>query len=157
MPSRRERIQLSESEIRAFLDSSRTMTIVSNGSGGYPHPMPMWFCTDDDLTVRMTTFRKSQKVMNIQRDPHVALMLESGVEYQELKGVVIYGRAELVEDADVIRDTLLRASGRDVPDTPEARQGMEAIFAKQVPKRICIRVRPERIVSWDHAKLGGVY
>jgi PPOX class probable F420-dependent enzyme len=157
MPSRREIIQLSESELRDFLRASRTMTIVSNGPKGYPHPMPMWFCVDPDGTVRMTTFRKSQKVRNLRRDPRVALMLESGVEYQELKGVVLYGRAELVEDPDLIRDTLLRASGRDVPDTPEARQGLEAVFARQVPKRICIRVRPERSVSWDHSKLGGAY
>jgi PPOX class probable F420-dependent enzyme len=157
MPSRREKIQLSETEIRDFLQASRTMTLVSNGPQGYPHPMPMWFCADPDGTVRMTTFRKSQKVLNLRRDPRVALLVEAGVAYPELKGVVIYGRAELVEDPDVIRDTLLRASGRDVPDTPEARRGMEAVFASQVPKRVCIRVKPERIVSWDHSKLGGVY
>jgi PPOX class probable F420-dependent enzyme len=157
MASRRELIQLSDAEIRDFLRSSPTMTIVSNGIGGYPHPMPMWFCVDDDGTIRMTTFRKSQKVMNLRRDPRVALMVESGVEYQELKGVVLYGEAELVDDPDVIEDTLLRASGREVPDTPEARQAMRAAFANQVSKRICIRVRPERIVSWDHSKLGGVY
>ena len=58
MPSRRETIQLSEAEIREFLRSSRTMILVSNGPGGYPHPMPMWFTIDDDGAVRMTTFRK---------------------------------------------------------------------------------------------------
>ncbi len=157
MPSRRELIQLSEKEIRDFLGSARTMTIVSNGRDGYPHPMPMWFCVDPDGAVRMTTFRKSQKVKNIQRDPRVALMVESGEEYQELKGVVLYGEAELIDDPDVIRDTMLRASSRDAPLTPEARKGMGAVLARTVPKRIGIRIRPQRIVSWDHAKLGGGY
>jgi PPOX class probable F420-dependent enzyme len=157
MPSRRDLIRLSDVEIRDFLDSQRTMTIVSNGHGGYPHPMPMWFCVDPDGSIRMTTFRKSQKVANLRRDPRVALLVESGVEYQELRGVVFYGEAELLEDPELIRDTLMRASGRDLPDSPEARKGMEAVFAKQVPKRICIRVRPQRIVSWDHSKLAGTY
>ncbi len=157
MPSRREQIQLSEAEIRDFLREQRTMTIVSNGPGGFPHPMPMWFCRDADGAIRMTTFRKSQKIANLRRDPRVALLVESGVEYQELKGVVLYGQAELLDDPDLIRDTMLRASGRDAPDTPEARRALEAIFASQVPKRLCIRVRPTRIVSWDHAKLAGVY
>jgi nitroimidazol reductase NimA-like FMN-containing flavoprotein (pyridoxamine 5'-phosphate oxidase superfamily) len=117
----------------------------------------MWFCVDPDGAIRMTTFRKSQKVANLRRDPRVALLVESGEEYQKLKGVVLYGEAELLEDPEVIRDTLMRASGRDLPDSPKVRRGMEAVFARQVPKRICIRVKPRRIVSWDHSKLGGTY
>ncbi len=111
--SRRDQIKLSPEEILAFLRSSKTITIVSNGKDGHPHPMPMWFVVDDDLTVRMTTFRRSQKVRNVQRDPRVSLMVESGKEYQELKGVVIYGNAEIIEDMDVIRDTLMRGSAND--------------------------------------------
>ena len=80
MPSRRELIQMSEAERSAFLRSHKTMTIVSNGPGGYPHPMPMWFALDADGGVRMTTFRKSQKVMNLRRDPRVSLLVESGAE-----------------------------------------------------------------------------
>ncbi len=158
MPSRRDLIRMSDDELRSFLAESRTMTIVSNGPDGFPHPMPMWFTVDEDGSVRMTTFRKSQKVRNLQRDPRVALMVEAGTEYAELRGAVLYGEAELVDDADTIVDTLLRASGQGAPpEDPQARAAMEAVFAKQVPKRICIRVKPQRSVSWDHRKLGGVY
>ena len=79
MPSRRELIQMTEAEQRAFLDEQKTITIVSNKADGYPHPMPMWFAFDPDRTVRMTTFRKSQKVLNVSRDPKVTLMAEAGV------------------------------------------------------------------------------
>ena len=78
MPSRRDLIRMSEEEVRDFLRTNKTITINSIGPGGYPHPMPMWFGVDDDGTVRMTTFRKSQKVLNIQRDPRVSLLVEAG-------------------------------------------------------------------------------
>ena len=81
MASRRELIQMTEDEQRAFLAEQKTVSIVSNGANGYPHPMPMWFTADPDGTVRMTTFRKSQKVMNVKRDPKVTLLVEDGSAY----------------------------------------------------------------------------
>ena len=158
MPSRRDLIRMTEDEVRDFVRGSRTMTIVSQGAKGFPHPMPMWFTLDDDGAVRMTTFRKSQKVRNLERDPRVALMVEAGEQYSELRGVVMYGEAELVDDPDVIIDTLMNASTQGQPPTdPAAREAMQAGLAKTAAKRICIRVRPSEIVSWDHRKLGGTY
>jgi PPOX class probable F420-dependent enzyme len=155
VPSRRDLIQMSDPELREFLRGQKTMTIVSNGRGGFPHPMPMWFTFDDDLTVRMTTFRKSQKVRNLERDARVALMVEDGEEYAELRGVVLYGRCELVDDIQAVRDTLLDIGGaaRD----PAARRGMYQAIEGTAAKRVLLRTRPERIVSWDHRKLGGRY
>jgi len=157
MPSRRDLIQMSDAELREYLRTSRTMTIVSIGPGGYPHPMPMWFAVDDDGTVRMTTFRKSQKVLNLQRDPRVSLLVESGGgDYSQLRGVVIYGKARVVDDFEEVMKTLRRVSGVDLED-PEARKGADAVMGKTAAKRIAILIRPEKIVSWDHRKLGGGY
>ena len=97
MPSRRDLIRMSEEEVRSFLRSQKTMTINSIGPGGFPHPMPMWFAVDDEGTVRMTTFRKSQKVLNLQRDPRVTAMVELGHAYNELRGVVGAGDEERPE------------------------------------------------------------
>lgn len=157
MPSRRDLIRMSDDEVRQFLRASKTIIINSNGPGGYPHPMPMWFAVDDDGTVSMTTFRKSQKVRNIERDPKVSLLVESGEQYSELRGVVIYGHARVVDDVAVVTRTLLSIGGIGNLADPEARKGAEAAVAKTAAKRIAILIRPEKIVSWDHAKLGGTY
>ena len=78
MPSRRNSIELSAEETRSYLDSRKTLIIVSNGKDGYPHTMPMWFAVNDDGTIDCTTFGKSQKVLNYQRDPKVlSLVLSS--------------------------------------------------------------------------------
>jgi nitroimidazol reductase NimA-like FMN-containing flavoprotein (pyridoxamine 5'-phosphate oxidase superfamily) len=156
--SRRDQIQMSPAEIDDFLGSVRTLTIVSNGPGGFPHPMPMWFAREPDGTVLMTTFAKSQKVKNLERDPRCSLMAESGTEYAKLRGVVLYARAELVRDPEFVVGVMKRASRLDPAALPEAqRAGAEAVMRAQAQKRVALRCRPERIVSWDHAKLAGAY
>lgn len=157
MPSRRDLIRMSDDELRSFLRSSKTIIINSNGPGGYPHPMPMWFAVDDDGSVRMTTFRKSQKVLNLERDPRVSLLVEAGEEYSQLRGAVLYGRARVVDDLAIVTQTLLAIGGAGNLTDPAARKGAEAAVAKTAAKRVAILIRPERIVSWDHAKLGGTY
>jgi PPOX class probable F420-dependent enzyme len=157
MPSRRDLIRMGEQETRDFLRASKTIIINSNGPGGYPHPMPMWFAVDDDGTVRMTTFRKSQKVLNIRRDPRVSLLVESGEEYNQLRGVVIYGKAEVVDDLEVVKATLRKISGIGTISDPKALAGAEAVVANTAAKRVAILIRPEKTVSWDHRKLGGTY
>jgi PPOX class probable F420-dependent enzyme len=157
MPSRRDLIRMSEDEVREFLRASKTMTINSIGPGGYPHPMPMWFAVDDDGTVRMTTFRKSQKILNLRRDPRVSLLVESGETYGELRGVVLYGKAEVVDDRDVVKGILLRIGGVGNLADPAAQRAADGAIANTAAKRVAILVRPERVVSWDHRKLGGGY
>jgi PPOX class probable F420-dependent enzyme len=157
MPSRRDLIRMGEEETREFLRTSKTIIINSNGPGGYPHPMPMWFAVDDDGTVRMTTFRKSQKVLNIRRDPRVSLLVESGEEYNQLRGVVIYGKAEVVDDPEVVKATLRKISGIGTISDPKALAGAETVIANTAAKRVAILIRPEKTVSWDHRKLGGTY
>jgi len=157
--SRRNQIVMTDDEIRRFVGSKKTMTIVSNGPGGFPHPMPMWFAYDPDGAIRMATYRTSQKILNIQRDPRVSLLCESGTEYAELRGVVFYGKAELIDDFALVVDTMLRAGGRGdgMPKDPAAAKAVQEGMRKTAEKRYVIKVKPERVVSWDHAKLGGTY
>jgi PPOX class probable F420-dependent enzyme len=155
MPSRRDRIQMTEAEQRRFLDAARTIILCSVGKDGVPHPMPMWFALDDDGAVLMTTFAKSQKIRNLERDPRVSLLAEAGETYAELRGVVLYGKAELEPDMERVLGVLARVSEKStgVVIGPEAREGLRATAAK----RVAVRVAPDRIVSWDHRKLGGRY
>ncbi len=158
--SRRDQIRMSEEEMVAFLEEQKTITLVSNGTGGFPHPMPMWFTRDSDGAIRMATYRTSQKILNLQRDARVSLLAEVGTEYAELRGVVIYGKAELIDDFDLVVDTLLRAGGgseEGLPSDDEKAQPMRDAMRKTAEKRYVIRLKPDRVVTWDHRKLAGVY
>ena len=157
MPSRRNNIELSAAEIREFLASQKTLIIVSNGKDGYPHPMPMWFYVDDEDRLYCTTFGKSQKILNWRRDPKASLLVETGTEYAQLKGVVIYARAEVIEDLDTAIDTLVKINTRGTTVDAAQRQALTAAVSKTAAKRAVIKFYPERYVSWDHSKLGGRY
>jgi nitroimidazol reductase NimA-like FMN-containing flavoprotein (pyridoxamine 5'-phosphate oxidase superfamily) len=156
--SRRGQIAMTPAEIDAFLEETRTLILVSNGANGFPHPMPMWYARDPDGTVWMTTFAKSQKVKNLERNPRFSLLAEAGTDYSKLRGVVFYGRAELVRDTESVLGVMKRCSRFD-PDAlaPAQREGALAVMRGQAAKRVAIGCRPERTVSWDHAKLGGAY
>ncbi len=157
--SRRDEIVMTKDEVEAYVQSKATVVINSIGRDGVPHPAPMWFAMEDDGALVMTTFTKSQKIQNLKRDPRVTLLLEDGTVYAELRGVIMYGRAELVRDTDmvvrILREINARGSDGGAADTlSEAEQaGMRA----QAEKRTAIRVKATKVVSWDHRKLGGVY
>jgi PPOX class probable F420-dependent enzyme len=157
--SRRDQIRMTDAELATYLAKAQTIIISSINKDGTPHPMPMWFGVEPSGAIVMTTFTKSQKIVNIERDPRVSLLVESGgAVYGNLKGVVLYGRAELIRDTEQVVDILTRVSTKtlDNPDD-KAREGIRTAVRGTAPKRTGIRVRPEKIVSWDHSKLGGVY
>ncbi len=155
--SRRAQIRMTGEEVRQFLDQTKTMILCSIGKDGSPHPMPMWFGLEEDGAVIMTTFTKSQKILNLKRDPRVTLLAEAGESYSELRGVVIHGRAELDTEVESVFATLRKVSVRmgtlPAEDSEAIREGLRA----SAKKRCLIRVKPEKVVSWDHRKLGGVY
>jgi PPOX class probable F420-dependent enzyme len=157
--SRRDQIRMTDEELKSYLAKAQTMTICSINKDGTPHPMPMWFGVEPDGAIVMTTFTKSQKIANIERDPRVSLLVESGgAVYAKLKGVVIYGQAELIRDTERVVDILTRVSTKTLADPDDkTREGIRNAVRGTAPKRTGIRIRRQRIVSWDHSKLGGAY
>jgi PPOX class probable F420-dependent enzyme len=150
---RRNEVALTPDEQAAFLESSRTATLCSIDRQGYPHAVAMWYCVIDGK-VHMTSFRKAQKVVNLRREPKVALLVESGARYSELRGLMIRGRAEIIDDPELALDVLMRVQARHGGSSDPA---MREALRGQAAKRSVIRVHPERVASWDHAKLGGAY
>src|ERR1051325_12212311 len=98
--NRRPLIAMTPEEQAAFLAGIKTVTLSSIDGQGYPHSIAMWFSVSDGR-VHMTTFRKSQKVVNIRRNSKVSLLAESGVHYSELRGLMFRGHAELIEDVEL--------------------------------------------------------
>lgn len=155
--SRRAQIQMTPEEIRGFLEAAKTIILCSIGKDGVPHPMPMWFGIEEGGAIVMTTFTKSQKIRNLERDPRVSLLVESGEAYAELMGVVLYGETELVRDVERVIDILVTVTKRSGGIPAGAEQAARAGIEVTARKRTGMRVRPQRIVSWDHRKLAGRY
>jgi len=152
--NRRSSISFSPEEEARYLREAKTAILCSIDSQGYPHAVAMWFEVDPDGAVLMTTYGKSQKVLNFRRNPKVTLLVESGTSYDQLKGVMIRGRGEVVEDVERCAALLYRIhmkmGGESIP-------GLEEALKDRARKRVLLRVVPEHTSSWDHSKLGGVY
>lgn len=155
--SRREQIQMTEQELSTFIRSAKTMILVSNGRNGFPHPMPMWFAVDEDDQILMTTFRKSQKVLNLKKNPKVALLVESGVAYQELKSVLILAEAEIVDEPEYTAETMSMISIFRGDANADQKDMVFQGSLRAAPKRVVMRFKPVRVMSWDHSKLQGAY
>ena len=139
-------------EVRAFLDESKVMTCATIGPNGRPHLMPLWFIRDGDQ-LRGWTFAKSQKAKNLERDPHATLQVEAGVQYHELRGVMMECDVAVERDPDKVARFGLELFERYAGGGPE----IEAMVRKQAEKRVGLTFAPTRTVSYDHSKLGGTY
>ena len=156
MPSRRNQIQLSEDDQRGLIDGERVVVVSTLGPRGWPHLMPLWYVPRDG-EVWTWTYAKSQKVRNLERDPRATLLLETGVEYGELRGVQIEAEAELIRDIDQIVEFAKELTIRYSEGIESVEGDAAAALQAQAPKRVAIHFHPKRIASWDHRKLGGTY
>jgi PPOX class probable F420-dependent enzyme len=152
--NRRNAIELTSAEQHALLEGSKTIVLSTIDRRGYPHSVAMWYVVDADGSILMTTYAKSQKALNIKRNPRVALLVESGTTYAQLKGVLIRGEAQLIDDLDTRLAILSRVHRKMAGAFP---QGVQDALLRQASKRVVIKVVPTRVTSWDHAKLAGGY
>lgn len=154
MAGRRAEIALTEDEQRQFLEDGWTLQVASVGPKGFPHLVAMWYVIVDG-DIHFTTFRKSQKIVNLKRDPKMTVMLESGKKYNELKGLVIEGEGEIIDDLETTARimSLVGAKYQGMPIPTETLQAVSPMASK----RVTVRLRPTDVYSWDHVKLGGRY
>jgi PPOX class probable F420-dependent enzyme len=159
MPSRRDQIRMSDDELRDFLAEHKIMSVATTGPNGRPHLVPLWYVPEDDGALIGWTFAKSQKARNLERDPRATLQVEDGVEYQELRGVMLECDVEVERDPGRVADYGIAIFERYAPrdDGGELPQEVREMVESQAPKRIGMRFRPTRTVTWDHRKLGGTY
>jgi PPOX class probable F420-dependent enzyme len=151
---RRERIALAADELAAFLAQQRVVVCATNGVGGWPHVMPLWYVVRDG-EVWAWTYAKSQKVRNLERDDRATLQIEDGDQYHELRGVAIEAHTVIHRSPDMVAET-----GRAIFERysgASADEGALGVVRQQAAKRVALQFVPERVASWDHGKLGGAY
>lgn len=147
---------MTDQEIREFLAGTHTLQVATINGDGTPHLVAMWY-TLIDGDVAFWTYGKSQKVVNLRRDPRITCMVETGKMYDQLRGVQLRGHAEVSDDRELVQrigeDLMVRYQGATEPLDETMRGAATAMGAK----RVAVVVKAEQVVSWDHGKLGGGY
>jgi PPOX class probable F420-dependent enzyme len=154
MPKRRDAIRMSEEEIWQFIEGRQSLQVATLNKDGSAQLTTLWFAVVDGAII-FETFTKSQKIVNLKRDPRIAVLVEDGTSYDQLRGVSINGRAELVDDPPAVERYAEAVVAKNNPEVPPEMRAQAAKALAQ--KRTVVIVRPERIASWDHRKLGGTY
>jgi len=155
MPSRRQQMAMSDTEIQSFLREQKKIVLVSNGKNGFPHPIHMLYHCDEDGILWMTSYAKAMKVKNLERDPRASLVVETSETYESAKSVIVFARTEIVRDIEAVKWTFAQIANKGIPDVPLPASGDDG--NKRAAKRVALKFIPEHYVSWDHGKLGGVY
>ena len=147
--NQRADIRMSEGEVKTFLEQRNSMSVATLGADGGIHLVAMWYGFLDGL-IAMETKTKSQKALNLRRDPRITVLVETGGSYTELRGVEVVGEVEFVEQPDRLFEIGKSVFSRYFqPYTEDLRPQVEAVLHK----RVGLVVHPTRIVSWDHSKL----
>ena len=153
MANRRSQITMTDEEVKVFLETQRILNVATIGPTGHPHLVAMWYALVNGK-IQFWTFAKSQKIVNLRRDPRLTGLIESGESYSELKGVELVGSGRIVEDFEQILDlgkaVAVRYHG------PEAvAEAVLPFIEAQARKRFVVELEIERVVSWDHSKISG--
>lgn len=152
MSAGRDAVRLTDEETHALLAENMKVQIATIGPDGAPHLSTLFYVLDDQGRIAFWTYGRSQKAVNLRRDPRISALVEDGLDYFELRGVSISGTAELIEDHDAIvalgSRVVARMAGES--DLGELR---DEFVAKQARKRVGVIVVPDKVASWDHRKM----
>jgi PPOX class probable F420-dependent enzyme len=151
MAKMRDMIRMSEPEIVALLDECQSLQVATLDKTGAPHLTTVWFAYRDGVYL-FETYGKSQKVVNLRRDPRVAVLAEQGTSYDQLRGVSVQGRAEVVAGGERLHELMrvIVARNHAALDAAEVAK----IATSMAEKRVVVAVHPGKVISWDHRKLG---
>lgn len=157
----RKDITMTSTEITEFLSGgARVLQLATLDKNGAPHQAPMWFTMDDSRIV-FRSFSKSQKIVNLMRDPRLSVLVETGDAYSDLRGVMIQGTATLITDPEYVLKVYGRLAARYpmIGETPVELddESLENAFGRFAPKNTAVVVEPVKTTSWDHTKLSGAY
>jgi PPOX class probable F420-dependent enzyme len=152
----RRDVSMTDAEIAGFVRKAKVAILSTNGPDGYPHAAGMWFVVAGD-SLQMWTYAKSQKARNLVRDNRCSVVIEEGIAYHELKGVLVRGNAQIVSEFEDVARIGRALYERYV--APQAGISYEAgpsdVVEQQARKRLGVVLPMNDIVSWDHGKLEG--
>ena len=157
MPSnRRDLIRMTDDERATFIEEQKSLQVACHDQDGSIHLSTLWFAVLEGR-LAFGTYTRSQKILNLQRNDRITLLLEDGLTYETLRGVMIKGRAILhgPDDPEAVRRVARAVMKRNEMGVPE--EHFEPAVALWAAKRTVVVVEPETVISWDHTKLDGVY
>ncbi|MFH8467304.1 pyridoxamine 5'-phosphate oxidase family protein [Streptomyces sp. NPDC017991] len=149
---RGRRIMMTPEELDEFLTIQRTCRVATVSADGAPHVSTLWFVWDGK-SLWLYSITRSKRWADLRRDPRVAVVVDSGEEYDQLRGVEVSGSVEFVGEVP--------RTGEPCPEL----DAVERLFARknfgldEMPhdgRHAWMRLTPEATASWDFRKLAAL-
>jgi PPOX class probable F420-dependent enzyme len=147
----RDLVKMTEAEVAEFLTESKKVQVATVNPDGSPHLSTLFYVVQDGR-IAFWTYGRSQKIKNLERDPRITCLVETGDDYFELRGASVSGAAEIVTDETRIREIGTAVASRMVDGADLGDIGRDEV-ERQVKKRVGVVVVPSRTASWDHRKM----
>jgi len=146
---RGRRIMMSPAELDAFLTEQRTCRVATVAADGRPHLSALWFAWDG-TALWLYSLTRSRRWAELRRDARLAVIVDDGHDYGELRGAELSGEAVFVGEAP--------RSGAPCPelDAPERMFAAKYFGLDAMPhdgRHAWLRLTPDTISSWDFRKL----
>ncbi|MFK8907821.1 pyridoxamine 5'-phosphate oxidase family protein [Streptomyces sp. YS-3] len=147
---RGRRIMMTDAERDAFLAEQRTCRVATVASDGRPHVGALWYVWDGSA-LWLYSITRSLRWAHLLKDPRIAVVVDAGEAYGELRGVELRGRAVPVGEAPRTGQPCPELDG---PEREFARKNFGLEEMVHDGRHAWLRLAPEAIVSWDFRKLG---
>ncbi|WP_330350442.1 pyridoxamine 5'-phosphate oxidase family protein [Streptomyces sp. NBC_00582] len=147
---RGRKIMMSPGELDAFLTTQRTCRVATVSADGAPHVSALWFLWDGSALWLYSVVR-SKRWTQLTRDPRVAIVIDTGEEYESLRGVELSGAVEFVGESPRTGELCAEL---DAVETLFARKNFGLDAMPHDGRHAWVRLKPEKVVSWDFRKLG---
>lgn len=152
MGKQRDLVRMTDEEVWEFLEQAHSLQVATIGKDGAPHLTTVWFGIRDG-SILFETYGKSQKVLNLMRDSRIAVLAEDGATYDTLRGVSINGIGEVIDENPPLTEAMRFLVQVHFKGLTE--EQLDKTAEQMAMKRVVIAVTPEKVMSWDHTKLGG--
>ncbi|MEU1622168.1 pyridoxamine 5'-phosphate oxidase family protein [Streptomyces sp. NPDC005722] len=149
---RGRRIMMTPEEVDAFLGEQRTCRVATVSPDGRPHVGALWFVWDG-TSLWLYSIVRSRRWADLRRDPRVAVVVDDGTEYGELRGVELSGTVEFVGEAPRTGDP------HPALEAPERLFAAKNFGLESMPhdgRHAWLRLTPDSVVSWDFRKMPGL-
>jgi PPOX class probable F420-dependent enzyme len=137
---------MAQAQIEEFLRAPRYATVATNRADGAPQLSPVWYLYED-ARVYIGILADSAKYRNLSRDPSISVCIHA--EHPDARAVVIYGKAEIMEDDSEWREDMHWRITRRYYDSDEAaRRYRDEI--REWGRSALIVVEAEKVLAHDY-------
>lgn len=140
---------LSREEVRELLANEKICWLGTISPKGEPHLVPIYFGFFDGKVHIIFVSGKSKSIRNIENNSSVCFGINVGEREGEIKCVLINGKAEVINNINLLKRAHRKILTKYLPSKKEGEQLLQKLIASgAITKRTLVVIKSKKIISW---------